>query len=116
MRAEARLDVRDRYVRGAASACPAKRTRRVPLDDEQVGRRIDQGGDRSRDLARVRSRVRLARTIETRRAILAEGIGMGVERRVLARQDQARAKAARGQGMGDGGKLDRFGPSADDQP
>jgi hypothetical protein len=34
---------------------------------------------------------------------------------MLAGHDQARPETARGEGMGDGGKLDRLGPRADDQ-
>ena len=38
-----------------------------------------------------------------------------VERRMLAGQDDSRRQAAGGEGMGDGGKLDGFGPGPDDQ-
>jgi len=41
---------------------------------------------------------------------------LGVQRGMLAGQQEARGKAAGGERMGDRGKLDRFGPGADDQP
>jgi hypothetical protein len=38
-----------------------------------------------------------------------------IERRVLARDDEARSHTPGGQGASDGCKLDRFGPGADHQ-
>jgi hypothetical protein len=40
----------------------------------------------------------------------------GIERRVLAGEDQARRESAGGKRMGYGRQLDRFRPGPDDQP
>lgn len=61
-------------------------------------------------------RVGPAGTAEPGRAILAEAVLIRIESRMLAREDQTRLKAARGQCVSDGCKLDRFGPGADDEP
>jgi hypothetical protein len=39
-----------------------------------------------------------------------------VESGMLARQDQRRLEASRGERISDGSQFDRFGPGADDQP
>jgi hypothetical protein len=50
------------------------------------------------------------------RRISVQPMFRGIKRRMLAGEDQARLKTARPERVGDGGKLDRFGPGADDQP
>ena len=61
-------------------------------------------------------RIRFARAGEAGCAKLAEAMLIRIERGMLARKDQAWFKSARSQSVGDGRKLDRFGPGTDDEP
>jgi hypothetical protein len=60
-------------------------------------------------------RIFLARAIEMLRRESAKAEFRGIELRVLAGHHQSDGDAERGQRMGDGCKLDRLGPGADDQ-
>ena len=53
---------------------------------------------------------------EADRPIAGEAVVGGIERGMLAGQDQRRPEAALGEGMRDRGELDGFRPGADDQP
>ena len=110
------FDVRDGYCRGESRQRPAKRARRVALDDEQVGGLAQLRQDRRGHGLDVRMRVLRPRAIQSRRRISAEAMVGGVEVGVLAGQDQSRLHIASRERSGDGGKLDRFGPGADDEP
>jgi hypothetical protein len=61
-------------------------------------------------------RIGLARTTEISTRIGVEAVLARIEACVLAREDQARRNAARGQRVGEGRQFDRFRPGADDQP
>jgi hypothetical protein len=58
----------------------------------------------------------LAGAIERQPGIFAEAELVGIEPSVLAGVNERRCDPARGERMGNWGKLDRFGPGADDQP
>jgi hypothetical protein len=60
-------------------------------------------------------RVRLAGAFEALGGEIGEAELGGIELRVLAGQDQPRGSAETGERMGDGSKLDGFGPGADHQ-
>jgi hypothetical protein len=113
---EAGLDVSDRDAGSESGERSAKRARRVALDDQQVRRRADQRRDCGGDPADMRIRIRFAGAIEPDRAILAKAMLSRIERGMLAGEDQARLQPPRGQRVGDGGKFDRFGSGADDEP
>ena len=61
-------------------------------------------------------RVLRSRTVQPRYLVSAEAVVGRVEVDVLAGENEARPDMARGERPGDGGKLDRFGPGADDEP
>jgi len=54
--------------------------------------------------------------MEPRRHIGAEAMIGGIKVGMLSGQDQSRPRIASRESSGDRGKLDRFGPGADDQP
>jgi len=101
---------------GESRQRPAKRTRRVALDDQQVRANIQQWRDRRRDPLDVLVRVGFAGAIQMNRPIAIEPVLGGIKRRMLAGENQARLLPARGERVRDWGKLDRFGAGADDQP
>jgi hypothetical protein len=113
---QAGLDVRNGYSGVEARERRADGARRVALNDQEVGQWTQQRHKRGSDQAGVGIGVRFPGAAETDRAITLQPIFAGIERRMLAGQDQARAQAARAKRVGDGGKLDRFGPGADNQP
>jgi hypothetical protein len=68
------------------------------------------------DALDVLVRVGRPRAVQPRRRVRAEAVIGGVEVDMLAGEDQARPDVASRKGSGDGGKLDRFGAGADDEP
>jgi hypothetical protein len=113
---QAGLDVRNGCSGVEARARRADGARRIALNDQEVGQWTQQRHKRGFDQASVGIGVRFPRAAETDGAIALQSMLMWIERRMLAGQDQARAQAARAKRVGDGGKLDRFGPGADNQP
>jgi hypothetical protein len=110
------LDVRDWDLSDAARQRSAKSARRVALDDQQVRWPAQLRQDRRGDALDVQVRILRSWTVQPGRLISPEAMVGGVEVDMLAGEDQARADIASAERPGDGGKLDRFGASADDEP
>jgi hypothetical protein len=107
--------MRDRHIREKTRERPPEGARSIPLHYEKFGwtaQRWKQGGD---DLADVRMRVGFTRAAQVLRPKFLQPEIRRIESRMLARKDERRRKPPRGERVGDGCKLDGFGPGADDQ-
>ena len=113
---QARFDMGEPGARSERRLRPAERARGVALDDQQVGTVTQQRGHRRRDPVDMIVGVALSRAVEVDRRKSVEAVLDGIEGRVLAGQDQTWLETTRREGVHDGGKFDRFGPRADDQP
>jgi hypothetical protein len=110
------FDMRDRDRGDTSGQRSAECARSVALDDQQVWRLVQLRQDRRGDALDVLVRVGSPRAVQPGRRVRAQPMVGGVEIDVLAGQDQAGPHVASRKRSGDGGKLDRFGSGADDEP
>lgn len=108
--------MRDRHASGERGERRAHRARGVALDDDQVGRSGKPRQQRRRHRADVAVRILLAGAFEPFGRIAIQPEVRGIERRVLARDDQPWRQPAFGEGLRERRQLDCFRPGADDQP
>jgi hypothetical protein len=115
MASKAGFDMSERSARHSGGKRSAERTGCVALHHEQF-RAISgkQVGDRLADQSDVNVRVFLTGAAEPNRRIMAQTIIGRLQPGVLTGQDQFWSDSALRERIGDGGELDRFGTSADD--
>ena len=106
----------DRHFGPFGADRAAERGRGVALDDQQFGAvaaKLEQG--RGRDLANVAVGILSPGAAQADDREVGEAMLGGVERGMLAAQDDARLEAAVSEGMGDWRQFDGFGPGPYDQ-
>ena len=116
MAAQARFYMRDRQFGPESGERAAQRTRRVALDDEQVGAIMERSKYSFGNILDVTVRVSRAGAMQLRGRALAEPVIRRIEAGMLSGEDQRGLQVECRQGSGDGRELDRLGPCADDQP
>ena len=94
--------------------CAPERARRVAMDNQQGGA-VYQRQNRFRHCTDMRVRVFETTAIESDRGKPVEPEIGRIKLRMLARKYQRQRNAAGAQRLGNGGELDRFGTSADDE-
>lgn len=115
MGAKPGFDMRDRDGRGFRRKRAAQRAGRVALHDHQIGWfAVQMVEHRLVDLSGMDVRVFEPGAGKSNRRVTGEAIVERIELRMLARKDEEWRKPARAQRVDDGGKLDCFGTSADD--
>ena len=92
-----------------------ERAGRVTLHNEELGPAAQHRDHGRRNLAGMSVRIGLAGAPQLRARVGAQPERRDIQARMLAGDDQMGLDPSCGEGMGDGGKLDRFGPGADDQ-
>lgn len=114
--AQTGFDMCDRESGPEARERATKSARRVALDDKQVRTFAEASEQGFGDMLDMAVRIGGARAMKMRCLAIAETMFGGIEVRMLPGDDQRRLKVERGEGSGNWSELDRFGPSADDQP
>ena len=107
--------MRERNTGTDAGERPAKSAGGVPLDDDQVGAFPEQRRHGPRDLAYMTVRIGLSGAAKLDARIVGEPKLGDVQRGVLTREKELGRDASGAKRVGDGCKLDGFGPGADHQ-
>jgi hypothetical protein len=112
--AQPRLDMRDRHAGHCGTERAAQRARRVSLDEDEL-RRIERRHDAPRDEADVHVRICNAGAAKVHQRKVGKAVLVGIEMRMLARQDDEWAKPPLRESSCYGSKLDCLRTRSDDE-